>query len=340
MAVHGAERDDARVGRREGGLVAVLAVVSCGGDEHGSLPEGVIHCRTLGGAAPGGGAEATGRGAVGCQARRVQRQVNHLGAVPGGVADTRGDRGRQVSHVSGVRVQWVGGVQDHPDGQDPGRGRDTDGPRRLAHVVAMTGDDARGGRALDRPGRSAGHLTRSGEIGSGDDGAGQVGMGCFHPAAEHGDGDSRPARDLPGLRDVQLTQPPFLSADPVGSHRRSRPGTDRRRSPRCARHRPTRAGQPQPRWRPSSPRSEPAVRRWAIEVTRRSRLLWTGTRGVLPVRGIAAPPGWLLVPHSRPVPTAFSSQYHRAMRVPAGESFRRSCAARAAAPDGSAPDGS
>jgi hypothetical protein len=71
VAVHGAERDDARVGRREGGLVAVLAVVSCGGDEHGSLPEGVVHRRTLGRAAPGGGAEATGRGAVGSQARRV-----------------------------------------------------------------------------------------------------------------------------------------------------------------------------------------------------------------------------------------------------------------------------
>jgi hypothetical protein len=55
---------------------------------------------------------------------------------------------------------------------------------------------------------------------------------------------------------------------------------------------------------------------------------------VLLVRGIAAPPGWLLAPHSRPVPTVMSSQDHRAMRVPAVESFPPILRCRTAAPDG------
>ena len=69
-----------------------------------------------------------------------------------------GDRGWQASDVSRVRVQWIGGVQNHPEGQDPGRGRDTDDPRRLARTVTVTRDDARGGGALDVPGGNAGRL--------------------------------------------------------------------------------------------------------------------------------------------------------------------------------------
>ena len=55
--------------------------------------------------------------------------------------------------AAGLRVQRVGGVEGHPDGQDPGRGRDADDARRVADVVPVAGDDARGGRAFDRPRR-------------------------------------------------------------------------------------------------------------------------------------------------------------------------------------------
>ena len=214
--VDGAQRDDAGVGRRERGLVPGFAVVPGGGDENGALTEGVTHGRTFRGTASGGRGEASGHRTIRGQAGRIQRQRDHLGAVGGGIPDARSDRGGQALHSGRAGVQRVGSVENHPDGEDSGCGRYADDAGRVPHVVPVAGDDARHGCAFDPPGGSAGCLIRSSEIGPSDDGAAQVRMGRQHAAAEHGDGDARPARGLPRLRDVQVGQPPFLSADSAG----------------------------------------------------------------------------------------------------------------------------
>jgi hypothetical protein len=170
VAVNGAHGDDTRIGRRIGGLVSVLAVVTGWRDQDRAFPERVVHRRLLRGAASGGRAEAAGRGTVGRETGGVERQADHLGAVCGGVPDTRRDRGGQALHSSRVPVQRVGGVKYDPDGQDPGGGRDADDPCCASYVVPVPGDDAGGGRSLDAPGRGFGCLTRSGEIRAGDHG--------------------------------------------------------------------------------------------------------------------------------------------------------------------------
>src|SRR5690606_22771320 len=116
-----------------------------------------------------------------------------------GVADALGDGVVLAGHIR-LRVvapQGVVVLQRDADGQDPALRGDPHHSLRHPGPVTVPGDDARHRRPVQPPVAAAGAAQAAGEVGTGDDLPGEVGVVAVDAGVEDGDGDAASPRVLP-----------------------------------------------------------------------------------------------------------------------------------------------
>ncbi len=204
-AVDGGDGDDAGVGGRVGGVVAVAAAVARGGDHDDALGEGVLDGLVLGGLVVGGGAVV------------AEREVDHVGAVVGGPADALGEGGALA--LTGLGAARVALFEDHADREDPRLRGDAEDALAAVAAVAVPGDDPGHGGAVAGPGGVAGAGAQADEVGAFEDLSGEVGVAGVDAGVEDGDGDPVALGDAPGLLGAQGRQAPLAVTDGVGGGR-------------------------------------------------------------------------------------------------------------------------
>ncbi len=201
-AVDGGDGDDARVGRRVGDVVALLAAVPGGGDDHGALLQGVLDGGVLGGLGVGGLAVV------------AEGEVDDVGALVGGPADALGQRAAPGG--AGLLAGGVAVLQDHPDREDLGLGGDAHHAVAVLGPVAVTGDDRGHGGAVAGPGPVTGTGAEPYEVLAVQDVALQVGVVGVDAGVQDRDGDALALGGAPGVLGVERLQAPLLGADAVG----------------------------------------------------------------------------------------------------------------------------
>src|SRR5690606_800044 len=167
----------------------LLALVADRGDHHDALADRV----TDGGAL------------LGDLVVLAEGEVDHVGAVVGGVPDAArhgvvGLLGRPVAGVAGVLR-----LADHPDGQDAGLRGDPDHAVAAAGAVAVPGDQRRHRGAVQARGGDPG-VDLLQHVRPGGDRPPQIRLVRVDAGVDDGDGHAPALGDLPGGLDAECSE--------------------------------------------------------------------------------------------------------------------------------------